>query len=64
MSDAMTHPFFVSPFFQYMFVLNIISVSTENVMNVMSYLFSWSKVNAAQILPEETVCGGNGVEVP
>lgn len=64
MSAAMTHPFFVSPFFQYMFVLNIKSVSTENVINVMSYLFSWSKVNAAQILLAETVCGGNGAEGP
>lgn len=30
----------------------------ENVMNVTSYLFSWSKVNAAQPLPAETVGGG------
>lgn len=36
----------------------------EDVISVTSHLCSWSKVDAVQILPAETVCSGSGAEVP
>ena len=49
-------------------ICNVLNVkwtsSEENVINVMSYLCSWSQEDAARILPAETVCSGSGAEVP
>lgn len=49
-------------------ICNVLNVrwtsSEENVINVMSYLCSWSQEDAAHILTAETVCRGSGAEVP
>ena len=63
MDGLMTHPLSVSSFLQYLYVPKWTS-SEENVINVMSYLCSQSKVDTAHILPAETVCSDSGVQVP
>lgn len=47
---VVVHLPFVSSLFHCMCVLNVKRMSTkENNIHVMSYLFSWSKINAAYI---------------
>ena len=65
MDGLMTHALFMRKFFWYLQCPECqISFLRGECHHVMSYLCSWSKADAAYILPAEIVCSGNGAEVP